>query len=158
MIEQVDILIVEDDADDMTFALRALQREHLANRIFLARDGEQALDFLFCRGDYAGRSADTLPKLVLLDLKLPRVNGIEILKQIKGDPRTRAVPVVILTSSKEERDLIASYHLGANSYIQKPVDFEQFRETIKTLGMYWLVVNQVPTFTGEKHPKEAGLV
>ncbi|MBI3475885.1 MAG: response regulator [Acidobacteria bacterium] len=158
MIGQVDILIVEDDVDDITLALRALQREHLANRIFLARDGEQALDFLFCRGDYAGRSADALPKLVLLDLKLPRLSGIEILKQIKGDTHTRGVPVVILTSSKEERDLIASYNLGANSYIQKPVNFEQFRQTIKTLGMYWLVVNQVPAFAGEKHPKEAGHV
>jgi len=156
MTEQVDILIVDDDADDLTLALRALRQEHLANRTFFARDGEQALDFLFCRGDYAGRSADALPKLVLLDLNLPRVNGIEILKRIKEDTRTRAVPVVMLTSSKEERDLIASYDQGANSYIQKPVDFEQFRETIKTLGMYWLVLNQVPRFSGEKHSKESG--
>ena len=108
MTEQVDILIVDDDADDLTLGLRALRQEHLANRTFFARDGEQALDFLFCRGDYAGRCAEALPKLVLLDLNLPRVNGIEILKRIKEDTRTRAVPVVMLTSSKEERDLIES--------------------------------------------------
>jgi two-component system response regulator len=144
MTEQADILIVEDDLDDLDLAMHALQRENLANNIFVARDGEEALDFLFCRGSFAARSFDHPPKLVLLDLKLPKVNGIEVLKQIKADSRTKSVPIVVLTSSKEERDLIDSYNLGANSYIQKPVDFHQFRETVKSLGMYWLLVNQVP--------------
>jgi two-component system response regulator len=136
MTEQADILIVEDDLDDLDLAMHALQRENLANNIFVARDGEEALDFLFCRGSFAARSFDHPPKLVLLDLKLPKVNGIEVLKQIKADSRTKSVPIVVLTSSKEERDLIDSYNLGANSYIQKPVDFHQFRETVKSLGMY----------------------
>ena len=112
--------------------------------IFVVRDGEEALDFLFCRGAFAERSFEHPPKLVLLDLKLPKVDGMEVLKQIKSDPRTKTIPVVVMTSSKEERDLVASYHLGANSYIQKPVDFDQFRETVKTVGLYWLVINQPP--------------
>ena len=138
----VDILLVEDNQDDVDLALHALRREKLANRIFVARDGEEALDFLFCREPFANRSFDHPPKLVLLDLKLPKVDGLEVLKQVKSDPRTRTIPVVIMTSSKEERDLVASYHFGANSYIQKPVDFDQFRETVKTAGLYWLVINQ----------------
>ena len=137
----LDILLVEDNQDDMDLALHALRREKLANRIFVARDGEEALDFLFCRGAFTERSFDHPPKLVLLDLKLSKVDGLEVLKQVKSDPRTRTIPVVIMTSSKEERDLVASYHLGANSYIQKPVDFDQFRETVKTAGLYWLVIN-----------------
>jgi CheY-like chemotaxis protein len=140
---ELDILLVEDNQDDLDLALHALQREKLANRIFAARDGEEALDFLFCRGAFAQRSFDHPPKLVLLDLKLPKVDGMEVLKQIKSDPRTKATPVVIMTSSKEERDLVAGYNLGANSYIQKPVDFDQFRETVKTVGLYWLVINQL---------------
>jgi CheY-like chemotaxis protein len=128
-ITEVDILLVEDNQDDCELALRALRREPLANNIFIVRDGEQALNFLFCAGAYADRTFDHPPKLVLLDLKLPKVNGLEVLKQVKSDPRTRHIPVVVLTSSKEERDLAASYNLGANSYIQKPVDFEQFRQT-----------------------------
>ena len=144
--EELDILLVEDNQDDMALALHALKREKLANNIFVVRDGEDALDFLFCRGAFAHRSFDHPPKLVLLDLKLPKVDGLEVLKQVKSDPRTKAIPVVIMTSSKEERDLVASYHLGANSYIQKPVDFDQFREVVKTVGLYWLVINQpVPT-------------
>jgi two-component system response regulator len=138
----LDILLVEDNQDDMDLALHALKREKLANRIFVARDGEEALDFLFCRGMFAQRSFEHPPKLVLLDLKLPKVDGMEVLKQVKGDPRTKTVPVVIMTSSKEERDLVAGYNLGANSYIQKPVDFDQFRETVKSVGLYWLVINQ----------------
>jgi len=137
----VDILLVEDNQDDVDLALHALRREKLANSIFVVRDGEEALDFLFCREPFANRSFDQPPKLVLLDLKLPKVDGLEVLKQIKSDQRTRTIPVVIMTSSKEERDLVASYHLGANSYIQKPVDFDQFRETVKTAGLYWLVIN-----------------
>jgi CheY-like chemotaxis protein len=148
---ELEILLVEDNQDDMDLALHALKREKLANHIIVARDGEEALDFLFCRGAFAQRSFDRPPKLVLLDLKLPKVDGMEVLKQIKSDPRTKAIPVVIMTSSKEERDLVAGYNLGANSYIQKPVDFDQFRETVKRVGLYWLVTNQpVPLGTGAK--------
>jgi len=140
--EELDILLVEDNRDDMDLALHALRREKVANHIFVARDGEEALDFLFCRGAFAQRSFEHPPKLVLLDLKLPKVDGMEVLKQVKGDPRTKSIPIVIMTSSKEERDLMNSYNLGANSYIQKPVDFDQFRETVKSAGLYWLVINQ----------------
>ena len=138
---ELDILLVEDNQDDMDLALHALRRDKLANDIFVVRDGEEALDFLFCRGAFAQRSFEHPPKLVLLDLKLPKVDGLEVLKQLKSDPRTRTIPVVIMTSSKEERDLVAGYNLGVNSYIQKPVDFDQFRETVKTIGLYWLVIN-----------------
>ncbi len=141
---ELDILIVEDNQDDMELALHALQRAKVANRIFVVRDGEEALDFLFCRAKYAERSFDHPPKLVLLDLKLPKVDGMEVLKLVKSDPRTKTIPVVMMTSSKEERDLVNSYKLGANSYIQKPVDFDQFRETVKSTGLYWLVINQPP--------------
>jgi two-component system response regulator len=123
---ELDILLVKDNQDDMDLALHALRREKLANNIFVARDGEEALDFLFCRGAFAQRSFDHPPKLVLLDLKLPKVDGLEVLKQIKLDLRTKTIPVVIMTSSKEERDLVTGYNLGANSFIQKPVDFDQF--------------------------------
>lgn len=146
---ETDILLVEDSPDDAELAIHALRREHLANNIFVARDGEEALDFLFCRGPFATRSFDHPPKLVLLDLKLPKVDGIEVLKQLKDDLRTKAIPVVVLTSSREEQDLVRSYDLGANSYIQKPVDFEQFRQTVKTVGLYWMVINQRPA------PREA---
>jgi two-component system response regulator len=140
--DELDILLVEDNQDDMDLALHALRREKLANNIFVARDGEEALDFLFCRGAFAHRSFDHPPKLVLLDLKLPKVDGLEVLKQVKSDARTKTIPVVMMTSSKEERDLVSSYSLGANSFIQKPVDFDQFRETVKTVGLYWVVINQ----------------
>jgi two-component system response regulator len=139
---KLDILLVEDNQDDMDLALHALKQGRLANNIVVARDGEEALDFLFCRGAFAQRSFEHPPKLVLLDLKLPKVDGMEVLKQVKNDPRTRTIPIVIMTSSKEERDLVAGYNLGANSYIQKPVDFDQFRQTVKTIGLYWLVINQ----------------
>lgn len=141
---ELDILLVEDNEDDMDLALHALRREKLANRIYVARDGEEALDFLFCRGAFAKRTFEQPPKLVLLDLKLPKVDGMEVLKQVKGDPRTKSIPIVILTSSREERDLVTSYNLGANSFIQKPVDFDQFRETVRTIGLYWLIINQPP--------------
>src|SRR5437773_6648822 len=138
---EVDILMVEDSQDDIDLALHALRGENLASSIFMVRDGEEALDFLFCRNAFAKRSFVHPSKLVLLDLKLPKVDGIEVLKQIKADPRTKTIPVVIMTSSKEERDLVNGYSLGANSYIQKPVDFDQFRNTVKQVGLYWLVTN-----------------
>jgi len=145
---EVDILLVEDNPDDLELALHALRKENLANNIHVARDGEEALEFLFCQGPHAERSFERPPKLVLLDLKLPKVDGLEVLRRLKADARTRSIPIVILTSSKEERDLINGYGLGANSYIQKPVDFEQFRATIKTIGLYWLVINQLPVVNG----------
>jgi CheY-like chemotaxis protein len=126
----------------LELALHALRKENLSNNIQVARDGEEALDFLFCRGAHRGRNINHAPKLVLLDLKLPKLDGKEVLRQIKCDERTRTIPVVIMTSSREEKDLVESYRLGVNSYIQKPVDFDQFRRTIKQLGLYWLVVNQ----------------
>src|SRR2546423_10214984 len=142
--DEIDILLVEDNQDDMDLALHTLRRENLANKIFVVRDGEEALDFLFCRGAFANRSFDIPPKLILLDLKLPKVDGIEVLRQIKRDDRTRTIPLVIMTSSREERDIVAGYSLGANSFLQKPVDFDQFRSTVKQVGLYWLVVNQAP--------------
>jgi CheY-like chemotaxis protein len=156
MNEQLDILLVEDNQDDMDLALYALKREKLANKIHVARDGEEALDFLFCRGPFAERTFEHPPKLVLLDLKLPKVDGMEVLRELKADPRTRSIPVVMMTSSREERDLVNSYNLGANSYIQKPVDFDQFRETVKSVGLYWLVINQPPPTNGKPDPAIQG--
>jgi CheY-like chemotaxis protein len=138
--DAVEILLVEDNPADVELTLHALRQNGVANRIHVAHDGEEALDYLFGRDPVLDGSL----KLLLLDLKLPKVDGLEVLRAIKGDPRTKAIPVVILTSSKEERDLIAGYNLGVNSYIQKPVDFNQFRETVKQLHLYWLLVNQPP--------------
>jgi CheY-like chemotaxis protein len=140
--QQIEILLVEDNPDDVELTLHALRKENLANNIHVARDGEEALEFLFCNGPHTDRSFEHPPKLILLDLKLPKVDGMEVLKRLKADARTRTIPVVILTSSKEERDLVSGYNLGANSYIQKPVDFDQFREIVKTIGLYWLLINQ----------------
>lgn len=142
--DNVEILLVEDNPADVELTMHALRRNNLANRIHVARDGEEALDFLFCRGPHSKRSFDNPPRMVLLDLKLPKVDGLEVLRQLKGDSRTKAIPVVILTSSKEDRDMVSGYRFGVNSYIQKPVDFTAFRETIKQLGLYWMVVNQPP--------------
>jgi two-component system response regulator len=148
---EVDILLVDDSQDDVDLTLHALRAENLANHVFIARDGEEALDFLFCTGPHAGRSFDHPPKLVLLDLKMPKVDGMQVLKQIKGDPRTKIIPVVLMTSSREERDMVNGYELGVNSYIQKPVDFEEFRRAVKLLGLYWLVTNRPPVTNGKLH-------
>ena len=142
--ENIEILLVEDNVDDVELAVRALRREKLANAITIARDGEEALDVIFCRGAHAGRSFQYPPRVVLLDLKLPKVQGLEVLKAIKSDPRTQAIPVVIMTSSREERDVVDGYKLGVNAYVQKPVDFEQFRTMVKDLGLFWMVMNQAP--------------
>ena len=142
--EDLQILLVEDNPKDVKLTLQALVEENLGNTIQVARDGEEALDFLFCRGEFSARSFDHPPRLVLLDLKLPKVDGLEVLEAVKGDPRTRAIPVVILTSSREENDLVASYKLGVNAYIQKPVEFDSFRHAVKQLGLFWLVVNEPP--------------
>lgn len=139
----VEILLVEDDPSDLRLTMHALRGENLGNQIAVARDGEEALDFLFCRGQYVDRSPNN-PRLVLLDLKLPKVDGLQVLREIKASTATQSIPVVVLTSSREEKDMIESYQLGVNSYIQKPVDFEQFREAIRILGLYWMVVNQPP--------------
>ena len=140
----VEILLVEDNPNDVELALHALKKNNIANRIEVVRDGAEALEFIFATGAYARRSIDHAPKVILLDLKLPKVDGLEVLRQIKADPRTRAIPVVALTSSREERDIVESYNLGVNSYITKPVDFDQFTQAVRTLGMYWLLLNQPP--------------
>jgi CheY-like chemotaxis protein len=138
------ILLVEDNPDDEALAIRALKRHHIGNEIVVARDGVAALEYLFCTGEYADRDVNNNPSVVLLDLKLPRVDGLEVLRQLRDDPRTRFLPVVVLTTSSEEQDVINSYSLGCNSYICKPVDFVQFSEAIRQLGMYWLLMNEPP--------------
>jgi two-component system, response regulator len=141
---KVEILLVEDNPSDLALALHAFKKNHLANQIQVARDGAEALEFIFCTGAYAQRKIENGPKVILLDLKLPLVDGMEVLRRIKSDPRTQHIPVVMLTSSREDRDIVESYQLGVNSYIVKPVDFEQFTEAVRTLGMYWLLLNQPP--------------
>jgi CheY-like chemotaxis protein len=140
----VEILIVDDSSSDVELTIRALRKAKLANNIRVVTDGEEALDFLFCRGAYGDRAFDHPPRVVLLDLKMPKVDGIEVLRAVRGDPRTKAIPVVVLTSSKEQRDVVESYNLGVNAYIQKPVEFDRFREVVEHIGMFWLVVNQPP--------------
>lgn len=145
MTEQpVEILLVEDNPNDVELTLHALKKHNLANRIHVVRDGAEALDFIFGSGAYAGRRLEDRPKVILLDLKLPLVDGLEVLERIKSDPRTRTIPVVVLTSSREEPDIARSYELGVNSYIVKPVDFQQFTEAVRNLGLYWLLLNQPP--------------
>jgi two-component system response regulator len=140
----VELLLVEDNPQDLELALRALRKANLSNRIHIARDGAEALEFIFCEGPYVARKITDGPKLILLDLKLPKIDGLEVLRRVKGDARTKMIPVVVLTSSKEQSDVVASYHLGVNSYIVKPVNFEQFAEAVRVLGLYWLLLNQPP--------------
>lgn len=144
MVSGKSILLVEDNPDDEALALRALKKNNIVNKVVVARDGAEALDYLFGTGEYSGRDTSQMPQIVLLDLKLPKVDGLEVLRQIRADDRTRMLPVAILTSSKEEKDLIEGYRLGANSYIRKPVDFNQFTESVLQLGLYWLVLNEPP--------------
>ncbi|MBZ0284783.1 MAG: response regulator [Anaerolineae bacterium] len=138
------ILLVEDNPDDEALTLRAFKKSNLKNDVVVARDGVEALDYLFATGTYADRDVSLLPQLILLDLKIPKIEGLEVLRRIRADDRTRLLPVVILTSSKEQEDLINSYSLGANSYIRKPVDFTQFAQAVQQLGLYWLVLNELP--------------
>ena len=138
------ILLVEDNPDDEALTLRALEKNNILNRVMVVRDGAEALDYLFCQGAYAGRDASLQPAVTLLDLKLPKVDGLEVLKRLRADARTRLLPVVILTSSKEEQDVLSGYSLGANSYIRKPVDFTQFMEAVRQVGLYWLMMNESP--------------
>ena len=142
MPEEVQILIVEDNPRDLELTLRALKKNHIANHVSTVADGAEALEFLFATGRYKGRSVANLPQVVFLDLKLPKVDGIEVLQQVKEDERTRRIPVVIVTSSAEERDVVESYNLGVNSYVVKPIDFDSFAKTIVDLGFYWLAVNK----------------
>ncbi|KJH73300.1 response regulator [Aliterella atlantica] len=138
------ILLVEDNPDDEALAIRALKRHHISNEVVVARDGVEALEYLFGTGMYAGRDISIKPTVVLLDLKLPRVDGLEVLRRLRGDERTKLLPIVVLTTSNEEQDMLSSYSLGCNSYIRKPVDFIQFSEAIRQLGMYWLLMNEPP--------------
>ncbi len=144
----VEILLVEDSPQDLELTLRALKKANVSNAIHVARDGAEALQYIFCEGPYAARRIEQAPKVVLLDLKLPKVDGLEVLRRIKTDLRTKFIPVVVLTSSKEQRDVVESYHLGVNSYIVKPVNFEGFADAVRDLGFYWLLLNHPPS--GEK--------
>ena len=143
-LEDVEILLVEDNPDDAELTLRALQKQNLSNKVFVVKDGAEALDFMFASGPYAHRRVDKRPRVILLDLKLPRVDGLEVLRRIKTDSRTSHIPVVMLTSSQEERDVLDSYNLGVNSYIVKPVDFTNFVHAVSELGIYWGILNKLP--------------
>ena len=144
----VEILIVEDTPEDVELALRALRKANLTNKIQIVRDGAEAMEFIFAEGKHSGRKIEDGPKVVLLDLKLPKIDGMEVLRRIKSDPRTKTIPVVVLTSSKEQKDVVESYQLGVNSYIVKPVNFERFAQAVQDLGMYWLLLNQPPKLDG----------
>ncbi|OQP60091.1 two-component system response regulator [Niastella vici] len=141
---KVDIILVEDNPDDAELALHALKKNRIANSLIHLKDGEEALDYIFCRGQYEKRNISDLPKVILLDIKMPKVDGLEVLKRIKADPGIRTIPVVLLTSSKEEKDIVESYQLGANSYIVKPVNFDSFVKAVSDLGLYWMLLNHTP--------------
>lgn len=143
-VKEVEILLVEDNPTDAELCIRSLKKSNLANKLVWVKDGEEALDFLFATGSYSGRNVPTPPKVVLMDLRMPKVGGIEVLRRLKEDERTRAIPVVVLTSSKEDRDREESYQLGVNSFISKPVEFDEFAKTVSGLGLYWLLVNRPP--------------
>jgi len=147
--KSIEILLVEDNPDDVELTLHAFQKHNLVNYVHVVRDGAEALDFLFCTGAYKNRRIENSPSLVLLDLKLPKVDGLEVLRRMKADPRNRMIPVVMLTSSREDRDITESYRLGVNSYIVKPVNFEQFTEAVRQLGLYWLLMNEPPPIPRE---------
>jgi len=142
--ERIEILLAEDSERDAEMTLRGLRKHNLANRVHRVKDGAEALEFLFCTGAHEGRLPDTLPKLILLDLKMPKVDGIEVLRRIKSDERTRAIPVVMMTSSNEESDVVESYRLGVNSYVVKPIEFAEFAEVVAKIGFYWVLSNRVP--------------
>jgi two-component system response regulator len=144
MLNQVEVLLVEDNIHDAEMTIRALRKVNLSNNLVHVKDGEQALDFIFARGKFTGRETEQLPKVILLDIKMPKVDGIEVLRQLKSQEASKAIPVVIMTSSKEEQDVIRSYQLGVNSYVVKPVDFEGFAKAVSELGLYWLLTNQPP--------------
>jgi len=144
MKHEFEIVIVEDSPHDAELMVRSLKKNRLANSLIVLEDGEQALDFIFCRGQYAGRDSSRTPRVIFLDLKLPKVDGLEVLKQVKSNEQTRKIPVIIVTSSKEDPDIATAYNLGANSYVVKPVDFDSFVKTITQLGLYWLVINEKP--------------
>jgi len=141
----VEVLLVEDNPDDAELTTRVLQKQNLANRLVWLKNGAQALDFVFARGAYAGRRVDDTPRLLLLDLSLPKVSGLEVLQQVKADPRTRKMPVVVLSSSTQDKDILRTYDLGVNSYVSKPVQFEEFARVVTQLGLYWLLINKRPT-------------
>ena len=143
-LEQIEILMAEDNPNDAEMTQRALRKHNLGNKLFWVKDGAEALDFIFCRGSFAGRDRTYPPKLILLDIKMPRVDGIEVLRQLKADPAARMIPVVVMTSSNEERDVLESYRLGVNSYIVKPVDFPAFLDVVAKIGLYWVLTNRVP--------------
>ena len=148
--EEKIILLVEDNPDDVTLTERALKKSHILNKLIVARDGVEALDYLFATGSWAGRDMSNMPEIVLLDLKLPKIDGLEVLQRIRANAQTKLLPVVILTSSKEEKDLINGYSMGAHSYIRKPVNFNQFADAVRQLGLYWLVLNEPPPIDGRK--------
>lgn len=142
------ILLVEDDPDDQELTIRAFGRSKLVNELVVVSDGAEAIDFLFCQGKYNDRNSEELPTLILLDLKLPKLDGLEVLRRLRQSKRTRLIPVIVLTSSREEQDVIESYSLGANSYVRKPVDFVQFTDAVQQLGLYWLLLNETPPING----------
>lgn len=144
MLNHVEVLLVEDNIHDAEMTIRALKKVNLANHLVHVKDGAEALDFIFARGNFSGRDGDGLPKVILLDIKMPKVDGIEVLRQLKSSEFSRSIPIVIMTSSKEEQDIISSYKLGVNSYVVKPVDFEGFARAVSQLGLYWLLTNQAP--------------
>jgi len=145
------ILLVEDNPDDEELTIRTLKKHHIMNEVVVAHDGSEALDYLFCEGKYAGRKTHDFPVVIMLDIKLPKINGLEVLRRIRGDKRTRFLPVVILTSSDEERDLMESYELGANSYVRKPVNFLEFQNAVQNLALYWLILNETPPLIRSDH-------